>query len=875
MGGSCCLPSVPAAKAELLKVVGMVKPSNDEKADFRDIYKVGRKLGEGAFGIVFECRKISAPKGDNYAVKMLEHQSGTSPSDGGRSSSFAPSLRGGPVPWEDFTQELEMMRRLTHPHVIKLWDVFLDSYFLYFVMDKYECDLVDASQYCREKQLMPMSCVGEITKQMLASVAYLHEQSIVHRDVKADNYLVDGMSFSGRTFKVVLTDLSTAVFIEDGVFLKELEGTEKYWAPEIALRCYAHKVDCWAIGVVLWCLLTNRFPFKSMSEACRSKLDFREKLMTREVFEFILKLLEKKPVNRVSAKAAMEHRWIQDSSKEHSQTVAKVSGQVTAKANEAANNTPSADRNDATGAGFGNLKKPVSPEVAQKRQDMMNKAAKRHSVGETGARPYQEAMAEARQQSSSQESSAQNAGPLKRGGTIVVEGTQRAGEARTYCWWSAKRCDDKKVPGVDADDASGERGKCDESKSEQAGDEVVSKMSSVEELAKFLEAYKVDTTQFGKATAKPVEFLFRELEDDQCHLLRRGDRIVRVVDLLALRIKYQGAGSAQAKYLVETVQQFRDGRRRQVNRVPAVKVRLAGSGAERAIAEVARYLKTVVGTTDQVIILESEIKAYVSHHDQSSYNEVSNNFPGLNTLYRKTTLNAAVNLKAEASELRQIGLPMEAPFAFEYGDINSTFEWRPADRESVSQGLIPSAADAEGFKPLLFTWTEETMTSQLRYHRIDISKFGVGEARSIKAFVQEANTYETRLFSNGQELRRHLDILVIKIKNPMGTYLVETSHSFGKGQTKEKSAFPATKVRPFEDKVWAVRRLLREISVPNSVSKIMFGSSQTERKESPSYPGVVTVYSKQVVDVELMELDVDKLCDADLPQQDDRTLKPH
>merc|ERR1719460_2471505 len=151
---------------------------------------------------------------------------------------------------------------------------------------------------------MPNSCLGEITGQMLAAIVYLHAQKIVHRDVKADNYLVDSSIFKDRDFKVVLTDLSTARYLEDGVFLKEMLGTMQYWAPEIVARYYTHKVDCWAIGVILWCMLTMKFPFNTAQETYTKKLVYRADKMSQAQFDLLLQLLEKNPVKRITARVA-------------------------------------------------------------------------------------------------------------------------------------------------------------------------------------------------------------------------------------------------------------------------------------------------------------------------------------------------------------------------------------------------------------------------------------------------------------------------------------------------------------------------------------------------------------------------------------------
>merc|ERR1719261_541055 len=96
-----------------------------------------------------------------------------------------------------------------------------------------------------------------------AAVAYLHESNVAHRDIKADNYLVDGLTFKSRKFRVVLTDMSTCKELQEGVYFKDVLGTKRYWAPEFLERCYRHEVDNWALGVLMWCLMTVTFPFNT------------------------------------------------------------------------------------------------------------------------------------------------------------------------------------------------------------------------------------------------------------------------------------------------------------------------------------------------------------------------------------------------------------------------------------------------------------------------------------------------------------------------------------------------------------------------------------------------------------------------------------
>jgi len=266
--------------------------------------------------------------------------------------------------------------------------------------------------------------------------------------------------------------------------------------------------------------------------------------------------------------------------------------------------------------------------------------------------------------------------------------------------------------------------------------------------------------------------------------------------------------------------------------------------------------------------------------DRVSYSQLSKSYPGLTALYQKTFVDAEVNMSAPDSELKRFGVPGEDAFHIPSGDVETGYAWMTAEEAANSCVTVSAPSqtleDLEGFKPSMCPggWTEDKMTEAYKQHNIDTSKLGVGTARSMKQFVAETNTGETHLFSNGYELRRHLDILIVKIVNPIGAYLIETGHNFGQGQTRKRDCFPATKVRPFEDKVWAVRRLLGEVDIPYSSSKIIFGPRRVEKQESPSYPGVMTVYNKQVVLVQLMDLDINNLGGDDMGRDKWFTHKP-
>lgn len=100
---------------------------------------------------------------------------------------------------------------------------------------------------------------------MLRAVLYCHENSILHRDIKWENFLVD-ITDDGKIW-VKLSDFGLATLYENYKPLTRRCGSILSVAPEMLIsEAYDYKVDIWALGVVLYELLSTRLPFYAESD---------------------------------------------------------------------------------------------------------------------------------------------------------------------------------------------------------------------------------------------------------------------------------------------------------------------------------------------------------------------------------------------------------------------------------------------------------------------------------------------------------------------------------------------------------------------------------------------------------------------------------
>ena len=267
---------------------GFILPENlSKRDDINKYYKMTKNiLGEGTSGIV--C--IGERDGRQYAIKKIRKN---------KIKEIKP-----------FILEAKISFHLDHENIIKYYEIYEDSQFISYVMDLGEGgDLFDFILGCPLGHL-PADIVIDILIQICDAIDYLHTQKgVVHRDLKPENFMIKINQFNKPQVKLI--DFGLATYIpKNGERLKEYLGTLKYSAPEICKENgYLEKVDEWAIGIIMYNMLTGYEPFKGNNykeikkAIIYSKINF-EKIEDNDLREINEKLLNRDEDKRISCKEA-------------------------------------------------------------------------------------------------------------------------------------------------------------------------------------------------------------------------------------------------------------------------------------------------------------------------------------------------------------------------------------------------------------------------------------------------------------------------------------------------------------------------------------------------------------------------------------------
>ena len=269
--------NVRLAKENLIKI---------SKEHYLKHYEVLNDLGQGSFGKVKRVRHKKL--NEIRAMKIVNKKETTS------------------------TNEIEALRKISHPNIINIFEIFEDTH-QYYIMSEY-CEGGELFDAISNKGYYNEIEAAKIMKQILEAVNYLHDNGVVHRDLKPENIML-----LSNQIDLKLIDFGTVVQKpKRGKRLKRFIGTSYYIAPEVIQESYNEKCDIWSCGVILYILLCGYPPFNGVSNrdiynAIQfSRLTFKKDEWydtSPEAVQLITAMLDKNPEARLSANECLNHKW--------------------------------------------------------------------------------------------------------------------------------------------------------------------------------------------------------------------------------------------------------------------------------------------------------------------------------------------------------------------------------------------------------------------------------------------------------------------------------------------------------------------------------------------------------------------------------------
>lgn len=254
-------------------------------------YELGKLLGYGAFAKVYHARNVRT--GQSVAIKAVSKQK---------------ILKGGLT--AHVNREISIMRRLRHPHIVRLFEVLATKTKIYFVLE-----------FAKGGELFAKVAKGRFSEdlsrryfqQLISAVGFCHSRGVFHRDLKPENLLLD------ENWDLKVTDFGLSAVTEqirpDGL-LHTLCGTPAYVAPEIlAKQGYdGAKVDVWSCGVILYVLNVGYLPFNDANLMVMYrkiyKGEFRcPKWISPDLKRFLSRLLDTNPHTRITVDEIVADPW--------------------------------------------------------------------------------------------------------------------------------------------------------------------------------------------------------------------------------------------------------------------------------------------------------------------------------------------------------------------------------------------------------------------------------------------------------------------------------------------------------------------------------------------------------------------------------------
>ncbi|CAA7388107.1 unnamed protein product [Spirodela intermedia] len=265
--------------------------------NLKEIYSLGRKLGQGQFGTTYLC--VEKTTGQEFACKSIAKRKLVTDED-----------------VEDVRREIQIMHHLAgNPNVISIVGAYEDAAAVHVVMEL--CaggelfDRIIQRGYYTERQ------AAELARVIVGVVEACHSLGVMHRDLKPENFLFVNHK-EESPLKTI--DFGLSIFFRPGEIFTDVVGSPYYVAPEVLQKRYGPEADVWSAGVIIYILLSGVPPFWAETEqgifeqVLKGSLDFDSDpwpSISDGAKDLVRRMLVRDVSKRLTAYEVLCHPWVQ------------------------------------------------------------------------------------------------------------------------------------------------------------------------------------------------------------------------------------------------------------------------------------------------------------------------------------------------------------------------------------------------------------------------------------------------------------------------------------------------------------------------------------------------------------------------------------
>lgn len=266
----------------------MADSHNPDDFNKLEDFEVGRPLGKGKFGNVYLARERQTKY--IVALKVLSKKQLVR-------HNVQHQLR----------REIEIQSHLKHPNILELFGYFYDEDRVYLVLEY--APRGELYKRLRDSKQFDDKTSATFIRQIIDALEVCHSHNVIHRDIKPENILI---GFNGE---MKIADFGWSVHAPSSR-RQTMCGTLDYLPPEMVQhKIYDKNVDLWCLGVLTYEFLVGSPPFEmeSMEETYDRIVRVYYKTpdsMSELAKDFINRLLQKRPADRMPLNEAKQHEWI-------------------------------------------------------------------------------------------------------------------------------------------------------------------------------------------------------------------------------------------------------------------------------------------------------------------------------------------------------------------------------------------------------------------------------------------------------------------------------------------------------------------------------------------------------------------------------------